>query len=328
MGIVHNHMKKALITGIFGQDGYYLSKLLVEKGYEVFGFCPQNMLPRTKEDHLNDITIMSGSVAEQQDIEAAIAETMPDELYNLAAPSFVPASWDDPITTVQVAGIGIVRILDAVRKIKSDVRVYQASSSELFGNADVSPQNERTPFRPANPYAAAKLYAHTIVTVYRQRYKLFACSGILFNHESPRRPAEYITRKVTRGAAKIKMGLAKELRLGNLDARRDWGYAGDYVRAMWLMLQQSKPDDFVIGTGTPHTVRDLVEICFNYLGLNWKDFVVTDPTFYRPAEEIDLVADSSKARERLGWRPEVSFEELLHMMIENDLKILRQSASR
>jgi GDPmannose 4,6-dehydratase len=319
-------MKKALITGIFGQDGYYLSKLLMEKGYGVFGLCPAKMLPRTKEDHLSEITIINGSVTEQREIEAAIAETMPDELYNLAAPSFVPASWDDPITTIEVAGIGIVRILDAVKRIKPDVRVYQASSSELFGNSESSPQNEKTPFRPANPYAAAKLYAHTIVNVYRQRYKLFACSGILFNHESPRRPVEYITRKVTQGAAKIKLGLAKELRLGNLDARRDWGYAGDYVRAMWLMLQQSEPDDFVIGTGTPHTVGDLVEICFNYVGMNWKDFVVNDPAFYRPAEKIDLVADSSKAREQLGWKPEVSFEELLHIMIENDLKILRQSS--
>jgi GDPmannose 4,6-dehydratase len=317
-------MKKALITGIFGQDGYYLSQLLLAKGYKVFGFCPSPLLPRKGEEDLSDMTIIKGSVTEQQEIEAAIGEVMPDELYNLAAPSFVPASWDDPVTTTEVAGIAIVRILDAVRKLKPDIKVYQASSSELFGNAEFSPQNERTPFRPANPYAAAKLYAHTMVTVYRQRYRLFSCSGILFNHESPRRPPEYITRKVTQGVARIKLGMAKELRLGNLDAERDWGYAGDFVRAMWLMLQQSEPEDYVIGTGIPRKVRDLVEICFDYVGLNWKDYVVTDPIFYRPAEEIILVADSSKAREKLGWHPEVSFEELLHMMIERDLKIVRQ----
>jgi GDPmannose 4,6-dehydratase len=317
-------MKKALITGIYGQDGYYLSKLLLEKGYKVSGFCPSPIRLQTGEEHLRDISVLKGSVTGQKEIEAAISGIMPDELYNLAAPSFVPASWDDPIATAEVAGIGIVRILDAVRKIKPDIRVYQASSSELFGRAEVSPQNERTPFSPANPYAAAKLYAHTIVTVYRQRYNLYACSGILFNHESPIRPPEYITRKVTQGVAKIKLGMANELRLGNLDAKRDWGFAGDYVRAMWLMLQQGGPDDYVIGTGIPHSVRDLVEICFDYVGLDSKEYVVTDPAFYRPAEDVMLLADNTKARERLSWQPEVSFEKLLHMMIETDVKMLNQ----
>jgi GDPmannose 4,6-dehydratase len=315
-------MKKALITGIFGQDGYYLSKLLLEKGYKVFGFCPNQAPPENITEHLRDIEIIQGSVTAQQFLEAALSGIMPDEIYNLAAPSFVPASWDNPVATAEVAGIAIVKILDAVRKIKPDIRVYQASSSELFGNAQESPQNEKTPFRPANPYAAAKLYANNIVTVYRQRYNLFACSGILFNHESPRRPPVYITRKVTQGVAKIKRGMEKELRLGNLDARRDWGFAGDYVRAMWLMLQQKEPSDYVIGTGIPHSVRDLVEICFDYAGLNWEEYVVTDPAFYRPAEDVILLADNTKARERMGWKPDVSFKELLHMMIENDLRLL------
>jgi GDPmannose 4,6-dehydratase len=318
-------MKKALITGIFGQDGYYLSKLLIEKGYEVFGLCPKQLIPEKINGHLNDVEIIQGSVADQKRMEEALTRVKPDEIYNLAAPSFVPASWDDPAATVDVAGIGIVRILDATRKVKPDVRVYQASSSELFGNAEVSPQNESTPFRPANPYAAAKLYAHTMVNVYRKRYNLFACSGILYNHESPRRPPMYITRKVTEGAVKIKLGVAKELRLGNLEAQRDWGFAGDYVRAMWLMLQQPEADDYVIGTGIPHSVKELVKVCFNYLGLNYKDYVVVDPAFYRPAEEKILLADSTKAREQLGWKPEVSFESLLHMMMDEDLKILGQN---
>jgi GDPmannose 4,6-dehydratase len=318
-------MKKALITGIFGQDGYYLSRLLIDKGYEVFGFCPNQLIPEKIDGHLNDVDIIQGSVADQKRMEEAITRVKPDEIYNLAAPSFVPASWDDPAATVDVAGIGIVRILDAIRKVKPDVRVYQASSSELFGNAEISPQNENTPFRPANPYAAAKLYAHAMVNVYRKRYGLFACSGILYNHESPRRPPMYITRKVTEGVAKIKSGIGKGLRLGNLDAQRDWGFAGDYVRAMWLMLQQPEADDYVIGTGIPHSVRELVEICFKYVGLNWQDYVVVDPEFYRPAEDKILLADSTKAREHLGWKPEVSFEALLYMMIEEDLKILGQN---
>jgi len=316
-------LKKALITGIFGQDGYYLSKLLSEKGYQVYGLSPNQVAPENIPEHLRDANIIRGSVTDAKSIEAAISGNMPDEIYNLAAPSFVPASWDDPVATAEVAGIGIVKILDAVRKIKPDIRVYQASSSELFGNAEVSPQNENTPFRPANPYAAAKLYAYNIVTVYRKRYNLFACSGILFNHESPRRPPMYITRKVTQGVAKIKLGLEKELRLGNLDAKRDWGFAGDYVRAMWMMLQQKESEDFVIGTGQLHTVRYLVEICFSYVGLNWKDYVVEDPAFYRPAEDTDLVADNSKARGKLGWKPEVPIGALLHLMVENDLNVVR-----
>lgn len=319
-------MKKALITGIYGQDGYYLSELLIEKGYEVFGFCPEKLVPQLIEGHLNSITVIKGSVSEQGDIESAIAKTMPDEIYNFAAPSFVPVSWDNPVATVEVAGLGTVRILDAIRKLKPDIRFYQASSSELFGNPYVSPQNESTPFRPVNPYAASKLYAHLLAGMYRQRYNIFTCCGILFNHESPLRPPLYITRKVTLGASRIKLGLDQELRLGNLDARRDWGFAGDYVRAMWLMLQQPEPNDYVIGTGIPHSVKDLVEICFRYVGLNWKDYVVIDPTFYRPAEDKILLADSTKAREKLIWQPEVSFKELLHMMIDHDLKMLRHNA--
>ena len=318
-------MKKALITGIFGQDGYYLSKLLMDKGYNVSGLCPDTPASSGIPDHLKAAEIIRGSVTDGKAIEAAISGIMPDEIYNLAAPSFVPASWDDPVATAEVAGIGIVKILDAVRKIKPDARVYQDSSSELFGNAEVSPQNEKTPFRPANPYAAAKLYAYNIVSVYRKRYNLFACSGILFNHESPRRPPMYITRKVTQGVAKIKLGMEKELRLGNLDAKRDWGFAGDYVRAMWMMLHQDEPSDYVIGTGIPHSVRDLVEICFAYAGLNWKDHVVEDSEFFRPAEKNVLYADNRKAVESLGWQPETSLTELLHMMVEHDLTLLDNS---
>jgi GDPmannose 4,6-dehydratase len=318
-------MKKALITGIFGQDGYYLSKLLIEKGYEVFGFCPVKLIPHPIEGHLNKVSVINGSVDDQEAVDSAIAGCMPDEIYNLAAPSFVPASWDDPITTAEVAGIGVVKILNAIRKMKPDIRFYQASSSELFGNPSVSPQNENTPFRPLNPYAAAKLYAHLIAGMYRERYNVFACCGILFNHESPMRPPLYITRKISQGAAKIKLGMEDELRLGNLDAKRDWGFAGDYVRAMWLMLQQSEPDDYVIGSGTPHSVRELVEICFSYTGMNWKDYVVIDQQFYRPAEDEIFLADITKAAEKLGWNPEVSLEELLHMMVDHDLNLLRQT---
>lgn len=317
-------MKKALITGIFGQDGYYLSKLLLEKGYKVIGFCPKNLGPQKIKGHLNDIPVIHGSVSDQGEVEVAINQTMPDEIYNLAAPSFIPTSWDDPLSTVEIAGIGVVKILNAIRKLKSDTKLYQASSSELFGNPQESPQNEMTPFKPVNPYAASKLYAHLLVGMYRERYKIFACSGILFNHESPMRPPLYITRKVTEGVAKIKLGLAKELRVGNQETKRDWGFAGDYVKAMWLMLQQSEPDDYVIGTGVPHSVRELIKLCFDYVGLNWKDYVIVDPKFYRPAEDKILLADSTKAGEQLGWKPQVSFEELIRMMIEHDLKMLRQ----
>jgi GDPmannose 4,6-dehydratase len=315
-------MEKALITGIFGQDGYYLSKLLIGKGYAVWGFCPEQLAPQEITGHLAEIPLINGSVTDQTAIEDAIRSSDPDEIYNLAAPSFVPASWDSPIETIEVAGIGVVRILDAIRKIKPAIRFYQASSSELFGNAEVSPQNESTPFRPSNPYAAAKLYAHQLTGMYREKYSVYACCGILYNHESPMRPPFYITRKVSRGAAMIKLGLSKELRLGNLDAQRDWGFAGDYVRAMWLMLQKPEPDDYVIGTGIPHSVKDLVRICFDYVGLNWEEYVVVDAKFYRPAEKHVLYADNSKAKERLGWQPETSLTDLLHMMVEHDLKLL------
>lgn len=317
-------MKRALITGIFGQDGYYLSKLLLDKGYKVYGFSPKQLFHDKINDHLKEVTVISGSVTDQEQLEEAVSKIMPDELYNLAAPSFVPASWDDPVETAEIAGIGAVRTLDAIRKIKPDTRFYQASSSELFGNPEKSPQNENTPFRPSNPYAAAKLYAHTMVNVYRKKYCLFACSGILYNHESPRRPPLYITRKVTEGVARIKTGIEKKLRLGNLEAQRDWGFAGDYVEAMWLMLQHPEPDDYIIGTGVSHSVRDLAEICFSYVGLDWKDYVIVDPAFNRPAEDKTLVADIGKARRQLNWQPKMTFEEMLHTMIEHDISILHK----
>ena len=313
--------RRALITGITGQDGSYLAELLLDKGYEVCG-----VVRRTSHDsyerigHLLDrITVTAADLLDQHSLTMVIREYQPDEVYNLAAQSFVPTSWNQPVLTGEFTALGVTRILEAVRLAHPEARFYQASSSEMFGKVQRTPQDEATPFYPRSPYGVAKVYGHWITVNYRESYDMYAVSGILFNHESPRRGLEFVTRKVSDGVARIKLGLARELRLGNLDARRDWGFAGDYVRAMWLMLQQPEPDDYVIGTGRTHSVRELVEIAFSHAGLNWEEFVKVDPAFVRPAEVDLLEADPSKARRVLGWEPELSFEKLVTMMVDADL---------
>ncbi len=317
--------RKALITGITGQDGSYLSELLLGKGYEVYGMVRRASLDRfDRIDHIKErIHLVQGDLTDQSSLDEAIKEIGPDEVYNLAAQSFVPTSWNQPTLTGEVTGMGTTRLLEAVRKIKPDARFYQASSSEMFGKVREVPQTELTPFHPRSPYGVAKVYGHFITVNYRESYNLFACSGILFNHESPRRGLEFVTRKITHGVARIKSGLSSELRLGNLDAKRDWGFAGDYVEAMWLMLQQGEPDDYVVATGETHSVREFVEIAFGAAGLDWKKYVVMDPKFLRPAEVELLVGDPAKAMKKLGWKPRVSFEELVKMMVEADLKVLK-----
>ena len=321
-------MPKALITGITGQDGSYLAEFLLEKGYEVLGMVRRasaTNLDRIK--HIQDkLTLVSGDLLDQISLINILKEHCPDEVYNLAAQSFVPTSWSQPVFTGEVTALGVTRILDAIRIVDASIKFYQASSSEMFGKVRESPQNEDTPFYPRSPYGVAKVYGHWITVNYRESYGLFACSGILFNHGSPRRGLEFVERKVAHGAAAIKLGLANELRLGNLDAKRDWGFAGDYVRAMWLMLQQDEPDDYVVGTGEAHSVRELCEVAFGYLGLDWEDHVVVDPKLFRPADVDFLVADATKARGKLGWRPTVSFEELIKMMVDADLEQLRWEA--
>jgi GDPmannose 4,6-dehydratase len=320
--------KRALITGITGQDGSYLAELLLEKGYEVFGLVRRSStVSLERVQHIEDrMTILSGDLLDQNSLLAAFEEARPDEVYNLAAQSFVPASWSQPVLTGEATGLGVMRVLEAVRHVSPEARFYQASSSEMFGKVKEAPQSERTPFYPRSPYGVAKVYGHYITVNYRESYGLFAVSGILFNHESPRRGLEFVTRKVTHAAARIKLGIAKELRLGNLDARRDWGFAGDYVEAMWRMLQQEEPIDFVVGTGVQHSVRDLVELAFGYLDLDWKKYVVRDDRLLRPAEVDTLVADYSKAREVLGWEPAVDFEGLVRMMAAADLERLRSKS--
>jgi GDPmannose 4,6-dehydratase len=320
--------KRALITGVTGQDGSYLAELLLEKGYEVFGLVRRSStVSLERVQHIEDrITILSGDLLDQNSLLAAFEEARPDEVYNLAAQSFVPASWSQPVLTGEATGLGVMRVLEAVRHVSPEARFYQASSSEMFGKVKEAPQSERTPFYPRSPYGVAKVYGHCITVNYRESYGLFAVSGILFNHESPRRGLEFVTRKVTDAAARIKLGAAKELRLGNLDARRDWGFAGDYVEAMWRMLQQEEPVDFVVGTGVQHSVRDLVELAFGYLDLDWKKYVVRDERLLRPAEVDTLVADYSKAREVLDWEPAVDFEGLVRMMAAADLERLRSKS--
>jgi GDPmannose 4,6-dehydratase len=314
--------KKALITGITGQDGSYLSELLLEKGYRVYGMVRRASVERFERiEHIKErLTLVQGDLTDQSSLDEAVKTIQPDEVYNLAAQSFVPTSWNQPTLTGEVTGIGATRILESVRKIKPDARFYQASSSEMFGKVREVPQNELTPFHPRSPYGVAKVYGHFITVNYRESYSLFACSGILFNHESPRRGLEFVTRKITNGVARIKLGLAKELRLGNLDAKRDWGYAGDYVEAMWLMLQQDAAEDYVVATGETHSVQEFVEAAFGHVGLDWKKYVVIDPRFLRPAEVDLLVGDSSKAKKQLGWRQKVSFHELVRMMVDEDVK--------
>lgn len=318
-------MKTALITGITGQDGSYLAEFLLEQGYRVVGMQRRSSTETVgRIAHLLDkIELVQGDLLDQLSLIEIIKRYQPDEVYNLAAQSFVPTSWQQPVLTGEFTALGVTRMLEAIRLVKPDAKFYQASSSEMFGKVREVPQRETTPFYPRSPYGVSKVYGHWITVNYRESYNLFAVSGILFNHESERRGLEFVTRKVTHGVAKIKLGLAKELRLGNLDAQRDWGYAPDYVRAMWLMLQQDQPDDFVIATGRTHSVRRLCEIAFGCVGLDWRDYVVVDPALIRPAEVDLLVGDASKARAVLGWEPTVSFEEMIERMVDADLRFLR-----
>ncbi|MBI3802805.1 MAG: GDP-mannose 4,6-dehydratase [Nitrospirae bacterium] len=318
-------MKKALITGITGQDGSYLAEFLLEKGYKVFGMVRRSSSENYERvEHIRDrLHFIQGDLTDQSSLDEAIKGIMPEEVYNLAAQSFVPTSWNQPVLTADVTGLGVTRILEAIRKHKPDARFYQASSSEMFGKVQETPQTERTPFYPRSPYGVAKVYGHWITVNYRESYNIFACSGILFNHESPRRGLEFVTRKVTNTVAKIKLGLAKELRMGNMDAKRDWGFAGDFVEAMWLMLQQDQPEDYVIATGQAHSVEELVEIAFDSVGLKAKDYITADPKFLRPAEVDFLIGNSEKARKKLKWVTRVPFEELILMMVQQDLRILK-----
>ncbi len=317
-------MPRALITGITGQDGSYLAELLLQKGYEVAGVVRRTSHHSYEriEHLLGRVNILPADLLDQHSLTTVIQETEPDEVYNLAAQSYVPTSWTQPVLTGEFTALGVTRILEAIRLAWPKARFYQASSSEMFGRALETPQRETTPFYPRSPYGVAKVYGHWITVNYRESYGLYAVSGILFNHESPRRGIEFVTRKVTDGAARIKLGLATELRLGNLDARRDWGFAGDYVDAMWRMLQRPEPGDFVIGTGETHTVRELVEVAFGHVGLDWQQYVRTDERFIRPAEVDILQADPGRARADLGWTPTVSFRELVTMMVDADLALL------
>lgn len=322
-------MKRALITGITGQDGSYLAELLLEKGYQVYGLVRRASTESCERvEHLRErLHLVQGDLLDQSSLLEALAESRPEEVYNLAAQSFVPTSWNQPVLTGEFTGIGVTRVLEAIRRFNPQIRFYQASSSEMFGKVRESPQHELTPFYPRSPYGVAKVYGHWITVNYRESYGLFACSGILFNHESPRRGLEFVTRKISNGVARIKLRLAKELRLGNLEAQRDWGFASDYVRAMWLMLQQEEPADYVIGTGKTHTVKEFVETAFACVDLDWQKYVVVDSRFFRPAEVDHLCADPSKARLVLGWEPTVSFSELVRMMVEADLERLRAQRS-
>ena len=321
-------MPKALITGVTGQDGSYLAELLLEKGYEVVGVVRRTSHHSYEriEHLLERIEVVAADLLDQHSLTVVLQDTRPDEVYNLAAQSYVPTSWTQPVLTGEFTALGVTRILEAIRLVHPTARFYQASSSEMFGRVTETPQRETTSFYPRSPYGVAKVYGHWITVNYRESYNLFAVSGILFNHESPRRGIEFVTRKVTDGVARIKLGLARQISLGNLEARRDWGFAGDYVDAMWRMLQQPTPQDYVIGTGQTHSVRELVEAAFGHVGLNWREHVVTDPKFMRPAEVDLLLADPSKAREELGWTPRVGFAELIAMMVDADLE--RLSARR
>jgi GDPmannose 4,6-dehydratase len=318
-------MPTALITGITGQDGSYLAEFLLSKGYKVVGLVRRtSTLNFERIRHIQKrLTLVSGDLLDQASLIVALKEHRPQEVYNLAAQSFVPSSWTQPVFTGEVTALGVTRLLDAIRYVDPTIHFYQASSSEMFGKVREVPQTETTPFYPRSPYGVAKVYGHWITVNYRESYGLFACSGILFNHESPRRGLEFLPRKVAYGAARVKLGLDRELLLGNLDARRDWGYAGDYVRAMWLMLQQDQPDDYVVGTGETHPVRELCDIAFGHLGLDYQKYVKVDPCLLRPADVDLLVSDPSKARTALGWAPAVSFRELVTMMVDADLKRLQ-----
>jgi len=315
-------MKTALITGVTGQDGSYLAELLLKKDYEVYGIVRRSSSSNFERiKHIqDDLKLLQGDLLDQNSLIEAIEGSCPDEVYNLGAQSFVPTSWNQPVLTGEFTALGVTRILEAIRLVNKKIRFYQASSSEMFGKVAEVPQNEQTVFYPRSPYGVAKLYAHWITVNYRESYDLFCCSGILFNHESPRRGLEFVTKKVSNGVARIKMGLSNELRMGNLDAKRDWGFAGDFVEAMWLMVQQDEPEDYVISTDEAHSVKELVEVAFGHAGLNWKDYVVVDHKFVRPAEVDLLLGDSAKARNKLKWQPKVKFEELIRMMVDYDIE--------
>jgi len=319
-------MPTALITGVTGQDGSYLADFLLEKGYNVVGMVRRTSTVNFERiKHIQDkITIVQGDLLDQMCLADILREHRPREVYNLAAQSFVPISWQQPVLTGEITALGVTRILEAIRTVDPTIRFYQASSSEMFGKVREVPQTEHTPFYPRSPYGVAKVYGHWITINYRESYNLHATSGILFNHGSPRRGLEFVERKVAHGVARIKLGLDKELRLGNLDSRRDWGFAGDYVRAMWMMLQQDLPDDFLIASGATHSIRELCEVAFGYMGLDWQKYVVQDQRFYRPAEVDLLVGDASKAQRILGWKPTVTFEGLVKMMVDADLALLRR----
>jgi GDPmannose 4,6-dehydratase len=316
--------KRALITGITGQDGSYLAELLLEKGYEVYGMIRRSSAPNfwRIQGIVDRLVLKPADLLDQLSLLRLVDEVRPTEIYNLAAMSFVPASWDQPMLTGEFNSQGVTRLLDAVRQVDSGIRIYQASSSEMFGKVREVPQTEQTPFYPRSPYGVSKVFAHYITVNYRESYNLFAVSGMLFNHESPRRGLEFVTRKVTDGVARIKLGLADTLPIGNMNAQRDWGFAGDYVRAMWLMLQQDRPDDFVIATGVSHSVKDLIEIAFARVGLDWQKYVRVDQALLRPAEVDHLLGDPTKARTELGWTPAVNFKQLIEMMVDADMALL------
>jgi GDPmannose 4,6-dehydratase len=321
----HETMQTALITGIGGQDGSYLAEFLLEKGYRVVGTVPDNdptNIDRIRQI-LDKIEVIQDDLLDQERIETVFRDHRPDEVYNFAANSVLSASFQQPIMATMVLAMGVTRILEAIRKITPEARFFQASSSEIFGKPAEVPQSETTPFHPRNPYGVSKVYGHLMTITYRENYGLFACSGILYNHESPRRSPEFVTRKITLAAAKVKLGLAKELRLGNMDARRDWGFAGDYVRAMWLMLQQPHPDDYVLATGETHSVQDLCEEAFSHVGLDYREYAVQEAESFRPPETAQLVGNPAKARRRLGWMPELSFRDLVRTMVDADLEALR-----
>ncbi len=326
--MAHVGQRRALITGITGQDGSYLAEFLLEKGYHVVGMVRRASTESFERiAHLRDrIEIREGDLLDQLSLITLLHHVDPHEVYNLAAQSFVPTSWEQPILTSEVTALGATRLLEAIRVVDRSIKFYQASSSEMFGKVRETPQSELTPFHPRSPYGVAKTYAHYLTINYRESYGIFACSGILFNHESPRRGKQFVTRKVTDGVARIKAGRAKQLRLGNMDAKRDWGFAGDYVQAMWLMLQQPKADDYVVASGETHSVRELCKIAFSHAGLDWQEHVVVDPAFVRPAEVDLLIGDASKARRVLGWAGKHSFRQLIEMMVDADVAAVRQSA--
>jgi GDPmannose 4,6-dehydratase len=320
---------KALITGITGQDGSYLAELLLAKGYEVLGLVRRSSVKKFEriEAFIDDLELVEGDLTDQSSLDSVMQAAQPDEVYNMAAQSFVPVSWKQAVLTGDVTGLGVIRILEAIRKHAPNAKFLQASSSEMFGKVRETPQTEKTPFYPRSPYGVAKVFGHHLTVNYRESYGLFACSAMGFNHESPRRGLEFVTRKVTHQVARIKCGLADKLCMGNLDARRDWGFAGEYVRAMWLMLQQPEPDDFVLATGKTHSIQELLEKAFECVGLNWEKYVEIDPKLIRPAEVDHLCGDATKAREKLGWQPKVSFDELIKMMVEADLEVVQRAES-